>query len=547
MLEQQLSGLKAHVSVVPEVDQVDAVVDVRANTVDLRDQVATAVGRVERSLTADIVTQPAGSRAYERDLRTQVRDVAGRVKATVEVDVDVDKPLRSGELDDAGNSVGRSLASSVTSSMASGISLVPPPVLFAGAVAAAVVTGPIIGAALAGGILTAIGGGVIGLGIVALADDPRLKSAASDLAATIKGTLATAAAPLLGEPGKPGPLLQAMDILKQLVIDIGPSLQQMFAAIGPYIPGLAEGIAAFVKEAMPGLVEAVKAAGPILEVIALNLGPLGQALGGFLRTMAELAPAAADALNVIFFLLNQAIGLAATVIYTVGAAFSGWFQNLKDAGDNIAAAWERITGIFSGGTGSVKQIIEAFIGATIRLFYGLWGKLTGGAKGALSSVASTFGGLPGRIRSAVGNLGSLLYNAGRSVIQGLINGIRSMFSSLQSTLGWVTNAIPDWKGPMDKDRRLLEPAGTAIMGGLIRGIRGELPALRSELGSVTGLIAGAPLAATATGGYGLSTSATPAPRLSVEWVGGDGDPIIRAIRENTRIYYGGSAQAAIGT
>ncbi|MCX5119210.1 hypothetical protein OG992_18655 [Micromonospora sp. NBC_00362] len=526
---------------------VSARIDVDADTADLRTDIATAISQVEASLRAQVPTEPAGRREYERQLRAQVAEVSRTVRARIEADVDVDKSLRDGRINAAGETIGRSLASSIVSSLGSGLSTLAGPATFIGVIAAAALAGPLVGAALAGGILAAIGGGVIGLGIVALAGDPRLKSAATKLSTTIKDTLAKAAGPLLGTEQAPGPLLRAMETLQKLVVEIGPSLEKMFAAIGPYIPGLAEGIADFVRAVMPGLLAAVQAAGPILEVIALNLGPLGQAVGNFLALMAALGPAAADALNVIFYLINHVIGVAGNLIYALGAAFGGLFQWVKELRASIAAGWAHIVQIFTGGNATVKQRIEALIGSAIRLFTGLWDKLTGGARKALSSVASTFGGLRGRITSAVGNLGGLLYGAGRSIIQGLINGIRSMFAYLQSTLNWVTSVIPSWKGPPSRDRKLLEPAGSSIMGGLIRGIRGELPALRSELGGVTALVAGTPLAAAAAGGYGLSTPApAPAP-LVAQWVGGDGDPIIRAIREHTRIYYGGSPNMAFGS
>lgn len=524
-------------------------VDVGADTDRLRTDVSAAVSAVESTLTADIPTEPAGRREYERQLREQVAEVSRTVRAhiTADVDVDLDKPLRDGKIDVAGETVGRSLASSIMGSLASGISTIAGPVTFVGLAVAAAVTAPLIGATIAGGILTAIGGGVIALGILGVKDDPRFKSAAADLGKTMKDTLSEAAGPLLGTEAAPGPLLRAMETLKQLVIDVGPSLKEMFEAIGPYLPVLAEGIAAFVKEAMPGMVEAVKAAGPLIEVIALNMGPLGESVGQFLTVMAELGPAAAGALNVIFFLLNHVIGVAGSVIYVLGAAFGGLFQNVKDARDGIAAAWATITAAFSGGGRDVQRLTEAAVGAVLRFFHRLWDGLAGGTRNAVSNVTGYFGRLPGQIRSAVGNLDNVLYGAGRAVIQGLINGLRAMFGPLEGTLNWVTNSIPNWKGPPARDRRLLEPAGTAIMGGLIRGIGGQVPSLRSQLGSVTDLIAGTPLAAAASAPYGvMATAPAPAP-LVAEWVGGDGDPIMQAIREHTRIYYGGDPTVAFGS
>src|SRR3546814_7782496 len=51
----------------------------------------------------------------------------------------------------------------------------------------------------------------------------------------------------------------------------------------------------------------------------------------------------------------------------------------------------------------------------------------------LGRVVGFFSDLPGRIVRAIGSIGSLLYNAGRNVVQGLIDGIYAM-------LGWHTSA-----------------------------------------------------------------------------------------------------------
>lgn len=549
LIEQQLAGVTAAVSVVPEVEPGDAVVPVRADTFGLAAEVSAAVARVEDSITADIDTEPAGAGRYERELRAQVADVARRVTANVDVDVDADRA------DVVGDSVGRSLAGRIKDSLSSSLSAVPAPLMFAPVIAAAAVAAPLAGAAIAGGILAGLGGGVIALGILGVKDDPRFQAAASDLGATIKTTLTKAAGPLLGDPGKPGPLLRAMETLKQLVIDIGPSLEQMFAAIGPYLPGLAEGIAAFVKEAMPGLVEGVKAAGPILEVIALNLGPLGESLGGFLSTMASLGPAAADALNVIFFTITSVIDLAGALIYVLGAAFGGLFQNIKDARDQIVAAWNMITAAFSGGTRTVQRLVEVAVGAALRLWRNLTDRLTGGTRAAISTVTSFFGGLPGRIRGAVGNLGNLLFQAGRNVVQGLINGLRSMFGALGNAAGSLAGTIrnylpfsPAKEGPLS-GRGNPFYSGQSIVELLASGITGNLGAARAAAADLAGTFAlgGSPLATAPSAPYGLSTAAPAPARLRAEWVGGDGDPIVRAIRESVRIYYGGDPDAAFGS
>lgn len=108
-------------------------------------------------------------------------------------------------------------------------------------------------------------------------------------------------------------------------------------------------------------------------------------------------------------------------------------------------------------------------------------KKIGEAIGVVTSI-------PGRVKDAIGDLGSLLYNAGRDVIGGLINGIESKLGDLRDKLGSVTSSIPLHKGPPAKDRKLLFGAGQLIMKGLTAGLADGLPGVEQLLGRLTKLI-----------------------------------------------------------
>lgn len=536
--------------------------DVDADTADLRAEISDAIAGVEATLSADVPTEPAGRAEYARLLREQVDAVAekvrARIEADVDVDVDTDKTRLAGErigdkvADAALPALGDTMNQGLGAALGSlGNNQVISTVGTALALGLGAVAAPLLAASLSGAVLAGVGGGVIGLGILGVMDDPRFKSAASRLGDTIKSTLITAAAPLLGTEEAQGPLLQAMQTLENLVIEIGPSLEQMFTAIGPYIPVLAEGFADFVREAMPGLLKAVEASGPILEVIAQNLGPLGEDVGGFLTTMAELGPAAADALNVIFFIVGLLIDQAAVLLYALGSAFGGLFNLAQEAKDRVQIMWDFISNLFTTVGASVKEKAEALVGAILRKFR----ELVDGSKRAIDSAVGFFADLPGRISKAVGNLGGLLLDAGKNVVQGLIDGIKSMFGALERTSSSMAGTIrkylpfsPAKEGPLS-GRGSPELSGRTIVDMLAAGITGNLGTARQAADRLAGTFAlgASPLTTAPAGGYALA-AATQAPAgLTVEWVGGDGDPIIRAIREHTRIYYGGSVQAAIGS
>lgn len=133
-------------------------------------------------------------------------------------------------------------------------------------------------------------------------------------------------------------------------------------------------------------------------------------------------------------------------------------------------------------------------GAVISAFARMGTAGMGGLEGALrSGVGKAVGvvrGIPGALANSGGNWGGALVGAGRSVISGLVSGIRGAIPDVRSVLSSVTSMIPDWKGPLDKDKRLLRPAGAAIMGGLVDEIKAQVPELKRTLGDVSAVIAG---------------------------------------------------------
>lgn len=249
-----------------------------------------------------------------------------------------------------------------------------------------------------------------------------------------------------------------------------------------------------------------------------------------------------------------------TVWGAITSAFDATMAFLKDR-----LSWlQSLPGKFADWFGKAKDFaIAKFIALNLwvaSLPLRLWGALAGLAGRLEERAASAFQAmktaalvkaaalvlwvhsLPGRIVGAVGDLGSILYNAGRSVISGLLRGITSMLGSLRSKLGSVTSMIPDLKGPMDVDMRLLTPSGEAIMTGFMDGIDNQVPALRKQLAGVTGSIPAA------TANVSLAPSVT-AGRTGGELVvryEGDSDSFNTWLRSSVHVLGGGSVQRAYG-
>jgi len=97
--------------------------------------------------------------------------------------------------------------------------------------------------------------------------------------------------------------------------------------------------------------------------------------------------------------------------------------------------------------------------------------------------------VPTKAKNALAGIGGVLVNAGASLIQGLIDGIQSMIDDVQAKLGELTDILPDWKGPAEKDKVLLKPAGELIIKGFIAGLESRYKDVRSSLQGLTSDIA----------------------------------------------------------
>ncbi|SDI50679.1 hypothetical protein SAMN05421505_16115, partial [Sinosporangium album] len=120
-----------------------------------------------------------------------------------------------------------------------------------------------------------------------------------------------------------------------------------------------------------------------------------------------------------------------------------------------SSVWNGIKSAVTSAINGVKSIITSVLNAiksawstawnTARtLVTTAWSRIKTAVSTAISALLGLVRGIPGRITSALGSLGSLLYNAGRNVIQGLINGIKGMIGSVGSAMKNIAAKIREY-------------------------------------------------------------------------------------------------------
>jgi len=152
------------------------------------------------------------------------------------------------------------------------------------------------------------------------------------------------------------------------------------------------------------------------------------ALGAFIAAMAPVYSFMVDILGPVVASVWRGIAQVISGVVSVISGILNVFAALLTG--NWSRLWQGVVQIASGAGEIVKGVLSGAFGALVAI--------VGGYIGALLGVV---GSIPGRILGALGNLAGLLYQAGRNVIQGLINGIMAMVGAVGSAIGSVASKI----------------------------------------------------------------------------------------------------------
>lgn len=161
-----------------------------------------------------------------------------------------------------------------------------------------------------------------------------------------------------------------------------------------------------------------------------------------------------------------------------------------------SAVWSAITSVITARVNAARSVVTSVVGAirtavssAFNVLGGIvssaWNAVYNAISGPINRAYQTVSSVVGQIKAVFSGASSWLIDAGKSIIQGLIDGISSKIRAVTDTLKGLTASIPDWKGPADVDRRLLVGNGQLIMGGLIKGLQSGYGDVRRELQGMT--------------------------------------------------------------
>lgn len=305
-------------------------------------------------------------------------------------------------------------------------------------------------------------------------------------------------------------LLTAFQQLLPLIVQVANVFAQQLAAaltaLMPYIPQLVEGFIQFtaaliqfsgqllqaILPYLPQLVGLFIEMLPILIPIATSLFPL---LAQILASVGDMLPSLVEAWFQLVVAVTELFKIVGPFIPEILRLTTAMLQWATESGaldlilQAVLLTLNAIPMIVSVVIQGIKILVSVIGAAAFQA--GQFARVVGETlSNGLRSVGDTLSRLP----SYFANFGSLLVNAGKNLITGLINGIGSMIPQLFGYVKDIGSSIVDFFNSAlgnASPSKLAAKAGANFLKGADVGLERELPAVKRTISQVSEVIAGA--------------------------------------------------------
>jgi hypothetical protein len=409
-------------------------------------------------------------------------DKLGAKSVTAHIKVDVDRSrlnkLTGGLLGAAGSGGGAGAGTAALGSLASpasgSLGMLGNPYVLAGGGLAAAATAPFAATAVAGSLVTVMGGAFTAIAIMAAAKNKQVAKSFTGLKTSAVKDIKQISTPFVG-------------VLESIARQAKTTLPLVMKPFGDAIKSIAGPFQQFATTLIrsfgsPSVARSIRDMGGAFGSLLKSLKPMlpsiinqiADGIDGIAQAIRAHPAIFADMINFLGHLVGwslQAVGALTRV--------ANWMVKfVRDAGHWLS----QVRGFFVNMFNTVKGNAIAFRASIAAVWDTIWRNTVTRAQHGINDVIGWFKTLPGRAMSAINGLGTSLYAFGHMALTKLWNGMKNVFTSVwnwfKSLPGKLLHAIginspPAWA---------IE-AGKHIMGGILHGVTSRKNELQSAFRS----------------------------------------------------------------
>jgi len=232
-------------------------------------------------------------------------------------------------------------------------------------------------------------------------------------------------------------LLTAFTALEPLLDQFLGFFMSLLEAITPLLPSLFELVTVILR----GFVDIMGQLAPQLVEVGKELLPQ------FLQVVKDLVPIIGDLIGMLIEILPPIVDLAIAVLDLIIPAMQAF-------GSIVEEVWPAIKQIIEGVLTQLQGIINVILGVITgdwdralnglkQIADGIWEQIKGAVKLALTVLVDMFIALPARLIGTLTGLPSQMAASGRAIVQGLIDGLKSMAQSAINALSGIAQQLRD--------------------------------------------------------------------------------------------------------
>lgn len=279
------------------------------------------------------------------------------------------------------------------------------------------------------------------------------------------------------------PILDTLfQVFNQLVVQLGNALAPVLTLVGTTIQGLLGPAIAALNPIVASLQPVLQQAGDALSLLLSAITPVIDIILGVLTpTIQALLPVVSTVFTAVGDIVSKAMEVVRGVIDLVLGIISGdWSQAWDGLKTIVNGTVDLIISILRGAGQVFISVLGAAWDIAKNLTVSAWNALKETVSSAITGVIGFVRDLPGNIVAGLGAIGSLLVNAGKNLIEGLISGVKAAAGRIKdAVLGPIKDsvaAVKDFLG-IASPSRLFKQFGVWTGEGMMIGLEQITPAV----------------------------------------------------------------------